>query len=383
MVMWNWMARQHSVLPIGVDIGHSGIKMVQLAHVDDDVRVLSVERAAVTLPTSADDRQRRDTIVSAIRQSLSRGHFTGRKAVSVLSGDDLQVTSLRLTEVESAQAEKVLRREAAQRFNLDVDNDAIQYLPAGSIHQDDEVKNEFIVLAAKAAAVEDRISLLEEAGLLPAGLDAAPCALFRSFERAMRREEDKLRTVLFLDVGQRYTTVVFGRSGEICLAKQIPFGTARFDEEIASKLEVTQVEAESLRRRIQRGESVEDGTRHLVTDALVAAAEQLARELSLCLRYHTVTFRGKRVERAVVAGGGAYESELLEILQRHLSIEVAPAEPLRGMEVADTLSGDEQDRASADLAIAIGLSLKGRAAALAAPEPPEASSETVLEGERS
>jgi len=80
---------------------------------------------------------------------------------------------------------------------------------------------------------------------------------------------------------------------------------ARFDEEIASKLDITTNEAESLRLRLQRDESVEDSTRQLVTDALVSAAEQLAKELSLCLRYHTVTFRGKRVERAMVAGGGA------------------------------------------------------------------------------
>jgi type IV pilus assembly protein PilM len=321
--------------------------------------------------------------VSAIRQLLSRGHFKGRKAVSVLSGDDLQITSLRLTEADSAQEDKMLRREAAQRFDLDAECDAVEYLPAGSIRQDGEVKNEFIVLAAKAEAVEDRISLLEEAGLQPVGLDAGPCALFRSFERAMRREEDRQRTVFFLDVGQRHTTVVLGRSGEICLAKQMPFGTARFDEEIASKLEVTVAEAESLRLRVQKGESVEDATRHLVTDAIVSVAEQLAKELSLCLRYHTVTFRGKRVEQAVVAGGGAYEKELLDVLQRHLSIAVERAEPLRGMQPTDVASGGERTPASADLAIAIGLSLKTRAMPAAVPQEPAVPSEPVLEGERS
>ena len=84
--MSKWMARSHRVLPIGVDIGHSCIKMIQLAHMDDDVRVLSVGRVAVTLPASMGDEERRRRIVSAIRQLLSRGRFRGRKAVSVLSG---------------------------------------------------------------------------------------------------------------------------------------------------------------------------------------------------------------------------------------------------------------------------------------------------------
>jgi hypothetical protein len=32
-------------------------------------------------------------------------------------------------------------------------------------------------------------------------------------------------------------------------------------------------------------------------------AEELAKEISLCFRYYTVTFRGKRVEKAIFTGG--------------------------------------------------------------------------------
>jgi type IV pilus assembly protein PilM len=382
MLMSNWITRNQKVLPIGVDIGHHSVKMVQLAQSDDNLKVLAVERASVPGSVAADGQERRRWVVSAIRQLMSRGRFKGRDAVSSLSADELQITSLRLAEAETAQVDKALRKEAAQRFDLDVETDAISYLLAGSVRQDDEVKNEFIVLAAKGATIEGHIALLEEAGLTLVGIDAAPCALFRGFERAMRREEDKQRTVIFVDVGYRCTTVVFGRSGEICLAKQMPFGMARFDEEVASKLEVTPGDAESLRLRLQREEPMEDGTRHLVTDALVLAAEQLAKELSLCLRYHTVTFRGKRVERAVVAGGGAQEKVLLDVLQRHLSIAVEAAEPFRGLDVGQIRCGDEDSRSSVDLALAIGLSLKGRNVSAPAGEPPEVAPEPVLEGEQ-
>lgn len=382
MLMSNWITRSQKTLPIGVDIGHRCVKMIQLAQADSGLKVLSVERAAMPTSATTEEGERRGWAVSAIKQLLSRGRFRGRNAVSALSADELQITSLRLAEAESAQVDKALRKEAAQRFNLDIDTDAIDYLLAGSIRQDDEVKNEFIVLAAQGEVIKSHIALLEEAGLQPVGIDAAPCALFRGFERAMRREEDKQRTMIFVDVGYRYTTVVFGRSGEICLAKQMPFGMARFDEEIASKLEVTAADAESLRLRLQRDESMEDGTRHLVTDALVSAAEQLAKELSLCLRYHTVTFRGKRVERAVVAGGGVHEKVLLDVLQRHLSIAVEPAEPFRGLDLGDIRGSDEASRSSADLALAIGLSLKGRGGSAATGEQVEVVPEPVLEGEQ-
>jgi type IV pilus assembly protein PilM len=382
MLISKWIIQNQKVLPIGVDIGHSCVKMIQLAESDGDLKVLSVGQAPMPASAALDETQRSRCIVSAIRELLSRGRFNGRSAVSALSADELEITSLRLSEAESHQADKALRKEAAQRFHLDADVDAIDYLLAGSIRQDDEVKNEFIVLAAKGGTIESHVSLLEEAGLQPVGIDAAPCALFRSFERSMRREEDKQRTIIFADVGYRYTTVVFARNGEICLAKQMPFGTARLDEEIASKLEMTASDAESLRLRLQREESVEEATRRLVTDAIVSAAEQLAKELSLCLRYHTVTFRGKRVERAVVAGGGANDKLLLDVLQRHLSITVEPAEPFRGLDLEDTKCSDGCRCSSPGLALAIGLSLKGRSPSAATREAPEVVPEPALEGER-
>ncbi len=381
MLMPNWITRNQAVLPIGVDLGHSCMKLIQLAQMDGTLKVLSTKRVPVPPSAMTDERERRRWTVSTIQQLLSDGCFKGRNAVSALSADDLQLTSLRFAETEAIQVDRALRKEVAQRFDLRMDTDAIDYLLAGSVHQDDEVKNEYIVFAAKAAAIESHISLLEEAGLQPVGIDAAPCALFRGFDRVMRREEDKQRTVVFADVGYRATTIVFGRSGEICLAKHIPFGMARFDEEIASKLDVPAADAESLRLRLQRDEAVEDATHQLVTDALVSAAEQLAKELSLCLRYHTVTFRGKRVERAVVAGGGAREKVLLEVFQRHLSIAVEPADPFRALDPGDTQGSDDCSRSAADLALAIGLSLKGRAALPTDGErPSDVVPEPALEG---
>jgi len=187
MLMPNWITRNQAVLPIGVDLGHSCMKLIQLAQMDGTLKVLSTKRVPVPPSAMTDERERRRWTVSTIQQLLSDGCFKGRNAVSALSADDLQLTSLRFAETEAIQVDRALRKEVAQRFDLRMDTDAIDYLLAGSVHQDDEVKNEYIVFAAKAAAIESHISLLEEAGLQPVGIDAAPCALFRGFDRVMRR----------------------------------------------------------------------------------------------------------------------------------------------------------------------------------------------------
>lgn len=382
MRAWNCIAGNQKIQPIGMDIGHCSLKMVQLAVVEDRIKVVAARRMPLDVDQVCDGQVRDQAVVSAVRRLLADNQFRGRQVISALPIDTLKITSLRLSEGEMPQADKILRKEAAERFGLDSEKDMINYLHAGSVRQGDVVKDEYILFAADSETITSHIHVLEEAGLTPVSIDAPPCALFRSFERTMRRQQDRERTVIFIDVGHRFTTVVFGRSSEICFVKQIPVAIGRFTEEVASTLGIAVADAASLRLRLLRDEPVEAATRRPVIDALNVMAEQLAGEISLCLRYYTVTFRGKRVERAIVAGGGAYEQVLRDALRRHLSVEVEIAEPLRGFELGEGEIDDSYGTGFADLALAVGLSLKGWGAC--APSPmPATRLEPVLEGEAS
>jgi type IV pilus assembly protein PilM len=380
MQAWMRITGNEKIQPIGLDIGHKSLKMVQLAVGEDRIRVLAARRVALDADVAPDGPQWERAVIEGVCRLLSDNPFRGRQVVSALPIDVLRITSVRLSEAEKPQADKILRKEAAERFNLDPAKDTINHIHAGSIRQSDIVKDEYILFAADSETISTHIRILEEAGLTLVSIDAPPCALFRSFERTMRRQEDRERTIIFIDVGHRFTTVVFGRSGEICFVKQIPVGIELFTQEVASSLGISATDAESLRARLQRDEPVDAATRRPVVDALNVMAEQLASEVSLCLRYYTVTFRGKRVERAIVAGGGAYELVLRDALRRHLSVEVEIAEPLRGFDLSHAALDGGCGNEHADLALAVGLSLKGWDAGVANPAPAERP-EPVLEGE--
>ena len=224
--------------------------------------------------------------------------------------------------------------------------------------------------------------MLEEAGLTPVAIDTIPCALFRCFERSLRRQEDRDRTAVFVDVGSCFTTVVFGRGGEISFVKQIQIGGRKFSHEIAAKLGISVGEAEMLQEAIrvdpglfspksdmteqvpvENPHNIDMSTRQIMVDAVSAIAEELVREISLCLRYYTVTFRGKRVERAVFSGDGAYEDILLNVLKRRLAIEIELAQPLRGFDITSgrvNVNFKSNTRSLfCEWAVVVGLGLKG------------------------
>ncbi|MHC4556021.1 MAG: type IV pilus assembly protein PilM [Planctomycetota bacterium] len=379
--MIGWGLKIRGLQPIGLDIGHNSVKMIQLLINGEQISVCAADEVRIETGINKDEQTRRNFVISAIKRMLSSGSFYGRNVVSCLPSGKLKITSLRLPEAEKDELEQALRREVAQRFGLNPDKDAMDYVVAGSVQQGDEIKKELILFASDNETIKSHIEMLEQAGLRPVAIDTIPCALFRSFERSLRRQEDKERTAVFVDVGSCFTTVVFGRRGEISFVKQIPIGGIKFIEEVAAKLGISVSEAVMLRETLRvekglsapkldsaerrpgdNGQKIDTSTRQLIIDAVGAVAEDLAREISLCLRYYTVTFRGKRVERAVFAGGGAYEDILLNVLRRQLTVEIEVAQPLRGFDLSSgrtNLNFDSDRRGFlCEWAVVVGLGLK-------------------------
>jgi type IV pilus assembly protein PilM len=378
MVSWNWKTRTHR--PIGLDIGCNSIKMIQLAVNGGHFSVLAADKVRIDPNINGDWSERRRFIITSIQDMLAHQPFRGRNVVSCLPNEKLKITSLRISGTDSVEIEQVLRKEVSYRFGLDPEKDSINYLSAGSVKHGDEIKNELILFAAQNEAIRSHLNMLEEAQLRPVAIDTIPCALFRNFERSARRHDEKETTVVFVDIGMQYTTVVFGRRGEINFIKQIPIGMLKFNEQIASKLGIGVNEAETLRNKLRpqtsfttvheeaETDAAEDtpnhaafdlGTRQIVTDAIDSTAEELAKEISLCFRYYTVTFRGKRIEKAIFAGGGAYENILLNVLRCQLTVEIEIAQPMRGFDIATVHLDCDRRSPLCEWAVAVGLGLKG------------------------
>ena len=380
--MLPWSLKIRSQQPIGLDIGHNSIKMIQLSINEGHISVIAADETRFDAGINNDQQTGNDFIVSSMKRMIANGGFLGRNVVTCLPSDKLKITSLRLAEADNYSIEQALRREVAHRFGLDPEKDSMDYMVAGSVRQGDEIKNELILFATDSETIKDHIDTLEQADLRPVAIDTIPCALFRSFERSLRRQEDRDRTAVFVDVGSRFTTVVFGREGEISFIKQIQIGGQKFTKEIAAKLGISNAEAEMLQEalRVDPGllslkadigeqapaeswHNIDMSTRQVMVDAVSAVANDLVKEISLCLRYYTVTFRGKRVERAVFAGGGAYEDILLNILKRKLAVEIELAQPLRGFDLSNgriKVNFDSDRRGLfCEWAVAVGLALKG------------------------
>lgn len=348
------------VQPIGLDIGYSMVKMIQLCQRDQTIRVVAAEEEMISRQITPGSDAWREEVIDLIKKMHHRGRFNGHYVISNLPGDMLKIKSLRMDNDFEEHIEQVLNTEVAQRFGLNPQYDEIRYMVAGSAYQGEQIKSEVIFFGIERDQLARHIALIEETGLIPISLDTVPCALFRCFQSTLRRREDQDVVSVFVDLGAQYTTVIIGKGQEIAFVKQIPIAGNELNEQVSLRLGITLDEAVQLRTRLRENDdAIDDETRRAVLDAMSNSIENLAHEISLCFRYYAVTFRGRRPAEAAFAGGEAYESALMDALHRHLGVDIRIAEPLRGYDLSRANFNRRSNPQMCEWAIAVGLALKG------------------------
>ena len=104
--------------------------------------------------------------------------------------------------------------------------------------------------------------------------------------------------------------------------------------------------------------------RQAVFDATRPLVEELGQRVSLCLRYHAVSFRGKQPDKLWLIGEEAVDPQLTTYLTAALPIAVEQARPLEHIDTAAMTSIGARNSMS-QWALALGLALKTSSAMLA------------------
>ncbi len=361
----SWFERK--IYPIGLDLGADSIKMIQLESTSGGLYVRAAGYYPFPSDLAYDSPERGDLAIKAVQQMLRKNGFKGRKVVSALPDTDLVIKTLRLAPSNNGNFEETVMTEAAKKLPFDIHSAQVQYLNAGKVQQGEDSLTEVIILAAKTEDIESEIEFLSQMSLEPAAIDAGPCALFRGFERFLQRSEDENEVNLIVDIGASNTKVIFGHGAELAFIKMINLGARHITQAVSHNLGLSLPEAANLRKRLgdnhafsnqQEVESKDELAQEVLT-ASWSALTELAREISLCIRYHAVTFRGYRPKNLKLTGGEAYFQETIEFLSQALSIPVEAGHPLKFMNTSHVDLIGSRRKPGPIWTVSTGLALRG------------------------
>ena len=373
-------------LPVGVDVDAAGVRLMQVEAEPGGVpRVIAAARcdlpssppsspSSPSSPTGAGGAWLSTAAGDATVDLLRRGGFGGRRVVVAVPASMTQYRTLRVAADAGPELAKTLAAEARGALGVDLTagRHVVHFLPGDPLRRGGGGQREGLMAVVAKADLDSLVAAFDERGLEVAGVDLSPLALFRGVQRFGRRRRDEGDVHVLVRPGARSTQVTVGRGQRVSFLKNVSLGVEAIHRAVARKLDLTPADAERLCRRLaaQRREAADaagseataadigrDPVARAVAGAARPVAEDLARELALCLRYFCVTFQCRRPERITICGPAASDPWLIESLSRGLPVPVEARRPLEELQVDDALRAGlaEHDE---EFDTALGLALR-------------------------
>ena len=411
----NWFAPR--VNPIGVDFGSDSLRMAQVQHNGKEYHLVAAASADVPSHVRHNATARLNFFVETVRDLLAQGQFRSRHAVLGLPAASMHIQHLRMAKMDDDETRKALVWEAQGKMPIEPMAALMRHVIAGEVYQDQEPKNEVIVMAAQRELVHQFLAAAAKAKLDVVGMNVEAKAIVDCFGHMYRRKADGESTTCYLDIGCCSSRAYIARDGSIYFARAIPIGGEHFSKAVSQALKMNLDEARLLRVKLcaaqpamnERNEkqtvrapepSIDNSfavlgaalqakapaaspqtpaalpaegkpQAVLASDPLAAQARQveqachepltrLIEELDLCRRYYEATFQNRSVDRLIFVGGESRHKWLCQQIARELGLAAQLGDPLvrmsKGSEVGIE-SGIDRRQPQPAWAVAIGLSL--------------------------
>jgi type IV pilus assembly protein PilM len=325
--MFNWMTKKQCG-PIGVDIGSRSVKMLQFDA--GHTRVCEAARWDLPVEPALNQDRRDERIVEALRRAMEGRRFRGREAVFCLGANNLFVQNIRVAQAAGDELTKIVHFEAAGRLPYNREEAEIRYLDVDNIRQGDSIRREVILMACHKPMINRLLGVAERAGLQPVAIDSEPSALLRSYSRQFRRDDDQQRRAMYVNIGASNTLAMIARGTEAVFIKYLDIGGRQLDDAVSKHLKLSPLDAAALRRHCgdRRATNRDPDIARGIAESIRPILDRLAHELSLCMRYYSVTFRGESLSQCIV-GGGEADDGLVEWLGASLELPCELGNPLR------------------------------------------------------
>ena len=212
---------------------------------------------------------------------------------------------------------------------------------------------EVLIAASRKEKVEDRVAVVESAGLKPVVMDVESYALQASFELIEKQlpESGKGQIVALIDIGANLMNLTVLRNGQQLYTREQAFGGNQLTQDIARLFGVTFEEAEADKRRNNLPENYE-------SELLRPFVESMALEVSRALQFFFTSTQFTQVNHIVLAGGCAILPGADEAVASRTQVNTIIANPFADMVLSDRVRANQLLADASSLMVACGLALR-------------------------
>lgn len=348
---------------LGLDIGSSSVKIVQMRKNGDGYRVIAAGRVDISSQPPPSDSGREINTIRAIRECVRLTDVQTRWAVCGVCGPEVAVRSFRFPPMPQQEIEGAVFLEASQLCPFNVEDGAVDYQLINSGGSD--VGG--VMVAATGKMIETKRRLARDASLETVLMDVDGLALlncFGQYERAQKspqlltkQGQGKNRTTAILNVGSSYTILAVIGGNNLPFIRDIAFAGSNIIGQISEEMNIS---ATTVVKMLTAEAGPQPGPVAGLDVSLQKACEKLIVDTGETLRYYAAQEKaGGFVEKIFVCGGFALVKGFVELLEKGLGTKVIlwnPFDkiPLQAGQVDENVIG----RYGPALAVAAGLAMR-------------------------
>jgi type IV pilus assembly protein PilM len=304
-----------SVTPIGLDIGSSSIRAVEVRRNKDDHALTNFGQ--VPLPPGTVQGgviQEPVLVTSALKQLWAACKFETRHVRVGVTNPQLVVREMSVSNLPAKEMHKSLPFQVRDMLPLAVERSLLDFHPLEEPGDSPTVRG--MLIAMPKDAVMTCVHAVEKAGLHVDGVDLASFALLRASSRLDTQVE------AIVDIGAEVTSVVVHADGEPLIVRTVPRGGREITASIGTRLGLPPDQAEIVKCRYGLHGDGRPESLTAATDAI----RPLVNELRSSFTYLASGERHKQVTRISLCGGSSLMPGLAEHLQEQLRVAVMYAD---------------------------------------------------------
>lgn len=339
---------------IGVDIGSSGVKLVQFSKAGSGYRLDHM--ALEPLPDGAFAEQSIsdvDLVGEAIRSGLRRSGSRAKHCVMAVSGSAVITKLIHLpSDLSEDEIEGQIEIEAGQYIPYPRDEVSLDFEVLGASARNASAV-EVLLAASKTENIETRVAVAELAGLTARVVDVEAFAVANIFD--LIRQADGVSensAIAVLDIGDLRSSLNVLRGGRSIYYRDHPFGARELLEETQRRYGLDADQARFWRRDEEPPAGFDD-------EVLEPFRQSVVQQIGRALQFYSSSREYSSIHALYLSGGGASIGGLVEAVGGELGLHTELADPLKSIKLAPRINAAQLDRYRPSLVTACGLALRG------------------------
>jgi type IV pilus assembly protein PilM len=308
---------------LGIDIGSSSVRMIQLAKNSDGYTVVAAHVCDIK-QDSTDAALKEESIVQAVQKCMVYAKKNARWAVSSVSGPEVAVRPFKFPPLQTEELDGAVRLEASQVCPFNVDDGVVDYQMVPSGEPDNFATG--VLVAAPNDIIHRKTRIMEKANLSCVLMDVDGLALLNCLI-AGRTAGTSISTSAVLDIGTSCTTLAVMSESGLPFVRTVPYAGNDIVDQIAKE---NNVGSKMLEDELYGFASPTIAPENLQA-SMEKASRKLVSDVADTLRYHSTQAKSSTIEELLVCGTFGMVRGFVDILNKQLPIKAVLWNPFDTM----------------------------------------------------